>query len=106
MTRSARWYLSAGRSGYKPASTCGIAGPVGDGRGVEIDRGSGKSSSVLAGADKVAEGERAGAGAAAIGRGAAVVQRERRGATGDGDGLAQIKRQRDGLAGIEVATRG
>ena len=84
----------------------GIAGTVGDGGGVEIDRGGGEGGGVLAGADGVAEGQRAGAGAAAIGRGAAVVERERRGAAGNGDRLAQVQRQRDGLAGIKVAARG
>ena len=56
----------------------GIAGPVGDGRGIEIDRGGGQGGRVLPGADGVAEGQRVGAGAAAIGRGAAVVERQRR----------------------------
>ena len=43
----------------------GIAGAVGDGRGVEIDRGGGESGGVLPGGHGVAEGQRIGAGAAA-----------------------------------------
>ena len=60
---------------------------------------------VLSGADGVAEGQRIGAGAADIGGGAAVVERQRRGAAGHRHRLAQVERQRDGLAGIEVAAR-
>ena len=43
----------------------GIAGAVGDGRGVEIDGGGGERRGVLPGSHGVAEGERIGAGAAA-----------------------------------------
>ena len=58
---------------------------------------------VLPGAHGVAEGQRIAAGAARIGGGAAVVERQRRGAARDRDRLAEIERQRDGVAGIEVA---
>ena len=60
---------------------------------------------VLPGADGVAEGQRAGARAADIGGGAAVVEGERRRAAGDRHRLAEVERQRDGLAGVEVAAR-
>ena len=83
----------------------GIAGAVGDGGRVEIDRSGGEGGGVLSGADGVAEGQSAAAGAAGIGRGAAVVEGERRGAAGNGDRLAQIERQRDGLAGVEITAR-
>ena len=53
---------------------------VGDTGGVEIDRGGGKRGRVLAGGHGVAECERVGTGAAAIGGGAAVVERQGRGA--------------------------
>ena len=84
----------------------GIAGAIGDGGRVEIDRGGGQSRRVLAGRHRVAEGQRAGAGAAAIGRGAAVVERQRRRAARHRHRFAQVERQGDGLAGIEVAARG
>ena len=70
---------------------------------VEVDRGHRQVGRVLAGTDRVAEGQRAGAGAADIGRGAAVVEGERRGAARDRHCLAQVQRQRDGLAGVKVA---
>ena len=41
----------------------------------------------------------------AIGRGAAVVERQRRRAARDRHRLAHVDRQRDGLAGVEVASR-
>ena len=56
----------------------GIAGTVGDGGGVEIDRGRRQPGRVLPGAHGVAEGQRRAAGTAAIGRGAAIVERQRR----------------------------
>ena len=56
-------------------------------------------------ADGVAEGQRIGAGAADVGGGAAVVERQRRRAARHRHRLAQVERQRDGLAGIEVAAR-
>ena len=59
----------------------------------------------MPGADGVAEGEGIGAGATAVGGGAAVVEGERRGAARDRHRLAQVERQRDRLAGIEVAAR-
>ena len=71
----------------------GIAGAVGDGRRIEIDRGGGEAGRVLAGADGIAEGQRTGAGAAGIGRGAAVVEGQRRGAAGHRHRLAQVERQ-------------
>ena len=58
-----------------PAPSC-------NGRGVEVDRGHRQVGRVLPGSHRVAEGQRAGAGAADIGGGAAVVERERRGAAG------------------------
>ena len=82
-----------------------IAGAIGDGRGIEIDRGRCESRRVLAGADNVAEGEGVAARAAGIGRGAAIVECERRRAAGNGDRLAQRQRQRHSLAGIEVTAR-
>ena len=81
----------------------GITGAVGDGRRVEIDGGGGEGRGVLPGADGVAEGERIGAGAAAVGGGAAVVERQRRHATCHRHRFAQIQGQRNGLTGIKVA---
>ena len=72
---------------------------------LEIDRRRLQAGRVLAGADRVAEGQRAAAGAAGIGRGAAVVEGQRRGAARHRHRFAQVERQRDGLAGIEVAAR-
>ena len=86
-----------------PAQIGGIAGAVGDGRRVEIDRGHREVRRVLPGRHRVAEGQRIGAGAAAIGRGAAVVERQRRRAARHRHRLAQVERQRHGLAGIKVA---
>ena len=57
------------------------------------------ASGVLARRHRVAEGQRIGARAAGIGRGAAVIERQRRRA-GDRHRLAHIERQRDRLAGI------
>ena len=71
----------------------GIAGAVGDGCGVEIDGGGGERGGVLSGGHGVAEGERIGAGAAGIGGGAAVVERERRRAAGNRHRLAQVERE-------------
>ena len=84
----------------------GIAGAVGDGRGVEIDRGGGEGRRCSVRRHGVAEGQRIGAGAAGIGGGAAVVEGQRRGAARDRHRLVEVERQRDGLAGIEVAARG
>ena len=61
---------------------------------------------VLPGGDGVAEGQRRGAGAAGVGRGAAIVERQRRRAARHRDRFAEVERQRDGLAGIKVAARG
>ena len=60
----------------------GIAGAIGDGGAHWLDRRHRQIRRVLAGADRVAEGQRAGAGAAGIGRRAAVVERQRRRAAG------------------------
>ncbi len=57
-------------------------------------------------ADRVAEGQRVGAGAAGIGRGAAIVERQRRGAARNRHRLAQVERQRHHAAGREVAGAG
>ena len=54
-------------------------------------------------ANRVAEGQRVGAGAAGIGRRAAVVERQRRRAARDRHRLAQVHRQRHHAAGPEVA---
>ena len=83
----------------------GIAGTIGDGGGVEIDCGRRQSRRVLSGADRIAEGQGAGAGAADISGRAAVVERQRRRAARHRHRLAQVKRQRDSLAGIKVAAR-
>ena len=60
----------------------------------EIDRRHRQVGGVLAGPNRVAEGQRIGAGAAGIGRGAAIVERQRRGAAGNRHRLAQVERQR------------
>ena len=79
-----------------------VAGQVGDGAGDPRHRQAGR---ILPGPHRVAEGQRIGAGAAGVRRGAAVVERQRRGA-GDIDGLAHVERQRERLAGIVVAGGG
>jgi hypothetical protein len=76
-----------------------VADGVGDGAGDGCDR---EVRGVLAGADKVGEGERGRAGGAAVGGGGAVAEGERRRA-GDGEGLAAGEGQRDGAADREVA---
>ena len=58
----------------------GIARAVGDRSTVEIDRGGCECAGVLPGADGVAESQRIGSGAAGVGRGAGVVEGDRRGA--------------------------
>ena len=83
----------------------GVAGNVLHRSGVEIDGGSGEGRGVLSGADSVAECQRIGAGTAAIGGGAAVVERQRRGAACDRHRFVEIEAEGDGLAGIEVAVR-
>ncbi len=74
---------------------------------VEVDRRRRQVGGVLTGADRVAEGQRVGAGAADIGGGAAVVERQRRRAAGgvDRHHFAHGQGVGDGLAGIEVAAR-
>ena len=57
-------------------------------------------------ANRVAEGQRIAAGAAGIGRGAAVVERQRRGAARNRHRLAQVERQRHHAAGPKVARAG
>ena len=96
----------AGRVGHRTGEIGGIAGAVLDGRGAEIDRRHRQVGGVLAGRHRVAEGQRIGAGAAGIGRGAAVVERQRRGAAGNRHRLAQVDRQRHHVAGPEVAGAG
>ena len=68
--------------GHRAREIGGIAGTVGDGRRVLIDRRYCEVGRVLAGTDRIAEGQRAGAGAAAIGGRAAIVERQRRRAAG------------------------
>ena len=92
-----------GQAGQRQAG--GIAGAVSDGCRVEVDRGGRQCGGVLPGGDGVAEGQRRGAGTARVGRGAAIVERQRWCAARDRDRLAEVERQRDGLAGIEVAAR-
>ena len=65
----------------------------------EIDRRHRQVGGVLAGRHRVAEGQRIAAGAAGIGRGAAVVERQRRGAARNRHRLAQVDRQRHHAAG-------
>ena len=62
---------------------------------VQIDRRHRKVGRVLAGRHRIAEGQRAGAGTAGIGRRATVVERQRRRAAGDRHRLAQVDRERD-----------
>ena len=54
-------------------------------------------------ANRVAEGQRAGARAARVGRGAAVVEGQRRCAARNRHRLAQVQRQRHHAAGCQVA---
>ena len=93
----------AGGAGHSAGEIGGIAGAIGDGRGIGIDRGDGKIRRVLASTDRIAEGQRTGAGAAAIGRRTAVVERQRRRAAGDRHRFAHLERQCHDLAGIEIA---
>ena len=55
-------------------------------------------------ADRIAEGQRTGAGAAHVSRNTAVIERQRRRAAGDRHRLAHIERQRHDLASIEIAS--
>ena len=93
----------AGRVGHRAGEIGGIAGAVRDGRPVEIERRHRQVGGVLRRRHRVAEGQRIGAGAAGIGGGAAVVERQRRRAAGNRHRLAQVQGQRDHLAGIEIA---
>ena len=54
--------------------------------------------------NRIAEGQRTGAGAAGIGRHTAVIERQRRRAAGDRHRLAHIERQRHHLASTEIAS--
>ena len=96
----------SGRVGHRAREVGGIAGTVGDGRRVLIDRRDCEVGRVLSGTDRIAEGQRAGAGPAGIGCHAAIVERQCRRAAGYRHRLAQIERQCHGLAGIEVACPG
>ena len=61
---------------------------------------------VLAGTDRIAEGQRIGAGAAGIGGHTAVIERQRRRAAGDCHRLSKVECQGYCAAGIEVASSG
>ena len=82
------------------------AGAVRDGGRVEVDRGDRQVGGVLAGRNRVAEGQRIGAGAAGIGRGAAVVESQRRRTARNRHRLAHIERQRYHTADTNVARAG
>ena len=94
----------AGGVGHRAREVGGIAGAVGDGRRVLIDRRYREIGRVLSGTDRIAEGQRAGAGAAGIGRGAAIIERQRRRATGDRHGLSKVERQGYHAAGVKIAS--
>ena len=96
----------AGRVGHRAGEIGGIAGAVRDGRRTEIDRRHRQVGGVLPGRHRVAEGQRARSRAACIGRGAAVVERQRRRAARDRHRLAQVQRQRHHAAGRQVAGAG
>ena len=83
----------------------GVASTVLDGRGAEIDRRHRQTGGVLAGPDRVAEGQRVGTVAAGIGRRAAVVERQGRGAARNRHRLAHVQRQGDRISGVEIAGR-
>ena len=83
----------------------GIAGTISDGRRIEIDRRRHQVRRVLPSRDHIAEGQRTGAGPAAIGRRAAVIERQCRRAARYSNRLAHGERQRHDLAGIEVAVQ-
>ena len=87
--------------------TGGIAGAILDDGAVEIHCSGCQLGCVLTGRHRIAEGQRIGARAATIGRGAAVVERQRRGAAGrvDRDRFARGEREGDSLASTEVGTR-
>ena len=93
----------AGGVGHSAREIGGIAGTVGDGRRVLIDRCYCEVRRVLPGADRIAEGQRAGAGAAAIGGGAAVIERQRRRAAGYRHGSSKVERQGYRAAGVKIA---
>ena len=73
----------AGGIGHGAGEIGGIAGTIGDGRGIGVDRADGEVCGVLTGTDRIAEGQRIGAGAAGIGGRAAVIERQRRCAARD-----------------------
>src|SRR5581483_5923754 len=83
--------------GCRVLDRAAVQGQRAGGRVVEVGR-------VLAGGDRVGEGERGAAGAAAVARGTARVQCELRRA-GDGDVLAEGDGDRDRLAGLVGAVR-
>ena len=92
----------AGRVGYRARKIGAVARRVADRRPVQVERRHRKVAGVLAGANRVAEGQRVAAGAAGVGRRAAVVERQRRHAARNRHHLAHVDRQRDHVAGIQV----
>ena len=75
----------------------GIAGGVQDRRAIEVERVDRKIGGVFTDPDRIAKHQGGGAGTGHIGRGAAVVQRQRRRAMRgiDGDRLAHVEGQRN-----------
>ena len=98
--------LQAGGVRHGTGQDCGVAGAVGDGRAVgRLTRSDRQRRGVLPGRHRVAEGQRIGAGAADIGRGAAVVERQRRRAR-NRHSRAHVQRQGNHLARASLPVEG
>ena len=87
----------------RPGEAGAVPGPILDGGTVEVDRAHRKVRRVLPGGNRIAEGQRRAARTAGVGRGTAVVERQRRRATGHRHRLAHRKGQRNDMAGVEIA---
>ena len=79
-----------------------VARCVADRRPVQVERGDRKVAGVVAGANRVAEGEGVAAGAAGVARRAAIVERQRRHPAGNRHHFTHIDGERDDMAGIQV----
>ena len=93
----------AGRVGHRARQGWRCCRPRHCSRPVQVERRHRKVAGVLAGTDRVAEGQRIAAGAAAVARRSAIVERQRRHPAGNRHRLAHIDGERDDMARIQVA---
>ena len=92
----------AGRVDHRACHVGAVAGRVADRRPVQVERGHRKVAGVIAGANRVTEGQRIAAGAAGVARRTAIVERQRRHPAGNRHHLTHVDGERDDMARIQV----